>query len=299
MGLKGQEDKVKKAIEKKVAERNLIEQTASANGWVNKNPDVIAGWNYIMKIPLTVLSGRSPNMFLADADKEKVWSQFYEYTSAPKDVQQRVYSLVSQYGWHPNEIFMNSGLKRKDNSFLESVGKVAVDVAKGVSYVAAAPVNSITGHVYDPGLETKLGGVLGGTAIIGTDSVNLMAKTFVDTVSFGGGSKLANVIRKDENKESAGNYMESKSKTDEVSSLKAFEKVSKGGAAIIGSYFGAKALESSDLAKNINQVGQLLDVAQGGFTDVSSEPYVDPSTQGDSTFMLILFGIVGAILILK
>jgi hypothetical protein len=82
------------------------------------------------------------------------------------------------------------------------------DVAKAVSYVVAAPVNSITGHEYNPDYETKFGNAVGKTIENSVDNQHTLFKSWADRFTFGYASKLANVFRDKEEYESTGNYLE-------------------------------------------------------------------------------------------
>lgn len=147
----------------------------------------------------------------------------------------------------------------------KAVGNVAEDVAKGVAYVVAAPVNSVTGHVYRPEFETEVGGFLSGLTIQGTDSVHVLGKTFADTISGGYATKLVNEIRKEENKETPFNYAESEVKSTGL--LGKFEELSKKGASLIGKIYGDKANESNPLTPFFPTSGS------DGYTLTSSTPY--------------------------
>lgn len=93
--------------------------------------------------------------------------------------------------------------------FKKLIGGVK-DVAKGVVSVVVAPVNSITGHQYNPKFETKVGGFVGGAAKMGVDNLHTVGKTFADTITGGLASKAVNVVRSNDKKESWGNYAETK-----------------------------------------------------------------------------------------
>jgi hypothetical protein len=82
------------------------------------------------------------------------------------------------------------------------------DVAKAVSYVVAAPVNSITGHVYNPQYETDFGNAVGQTLENSVDNLHRLAKGFADRLTFGYASKAANIFRDADHKESLGHYLE-------------------------------------------------------------------------------------------
>lgn len=82
------------------------------------------------------------------------------------------------------------------------------DVAKAVSYVVAAPVNSITGHEYKPDYETNAGASFGRVLENSVDNVHALGKGFADGLLGGLPTKLVNKIRKPENRETPGNYLE-------------------------------------------------------------------------------------------
>lgn len=214
--------------------------TDPETGLSNDNKDVVYGWKYILNIPSTLIKGRKPNQFLADATKEGAFTKFYEFTSMPPSVLAKSKDLVTNYGWHPNDILLSSGLKRKksggiiggiknvvsdavklavapvtviagkDLKLTTGVGKVVGDSAK----IAVSPikqgVSSITGKPVDLKLQTKAGKVVGGVTDIGGNALHSLAKGFADTVTLGYATKAANLIRKDENKEKAFAYNEMK-----------------------------------------------------------------------------------------
>jgi hypothetical protein len=137
------------------------------------------------------------------------------------------------------------------------------DIGKAIAYGVAAPVNSITGHKYDPDFKTKAGAVLGKGSNIGHDSLHIAGKAFADTISGGAATKLANKIRKDENKESAFNYTEMRGFKNADTGVKVIdkgfdvlEKVSKTGALVGGAFFGGKAAAGA-----VKKLGGSLPVA--------------------------------------
>jgi hypothetical protein len=129
------------------------------------------------------------------------------------------------------------------------LGDFVSDVGKTIAYSVAAPVNSVTGHKYKPKYETKVGNVLGAGSNIGIDSLHIAPKAFADTISGGYATKLANTIRKEENKETPFKYNELENWHEVNTGVKAIDKgfdvlqkVSKGGAVVIGQAVGAAAL---------------------------------------------------------
>lgn len=169
---------------------------------------------------------------------------------------------------------MASFLKKVGNvlsTAAKDVGKVASDLGKGLAYNVALPVNSVTGHKYAPVLETKVGGALAGGAIIGANSLNVVAKTFADTLTGGKATELANKIRKDENKETMGNYVESKSKSVAdlgIKGLSSLEKVSITGASVIGAVYGQKAADKAE-EKIQSKVATVTSVSSPGAVPIS------------------------------
>ena len=88
------------------------------------------------------------------------------------------------------------------------VGKLFSDVGKVISAVVAQPLNSITGHVYNPKFETGIGKGLAVAIIEPLKLTEIAAKTFADTLSFGLATKAVNLVRVKGNKETVGNYRE-------------------------------------------------------------------------------------------
>lgn len=91
-------------------------------------------------------------------------------------------------------------------SFLKKIVAGVKDVAKAVSYVVAAPVNSITGHVYTPEYETTFGQAVGSVLENSVDNVHEMGKSFADTLFRGLPSKLRNKIFPKSVPQSLGHY---------------------------------------------------------------------------------------------
>jgi hypothetical protein len=140
----------------------------------------------------------------------------------------------------------------------KGIKNVASDIGKATAYLVAAPINSITGHDFNPDFSTGFGQVVGGGAMLGVDSIHVAGKYFGDTITGGLASKAANLLRDDENKESYGNYGEKDLKFQGVKGLEKLEEYSKKGAAIIGTVYAGKAAASGigKIAKNV-----------GGFTN--------------------------------
>lgn len=92
--------------------------------------------------------------------------------------------------------------------FFKKVWSGIKDVAKGVSYVAAANVNSITGNEYNPKYDTKFGRFIGKSLESSVDNLHTFFKSAGDAFTGGYASKLANKFRDKEDYESPGNYLE-------------------------------------------------------------------------------------------
>lgn len=88
------------------------------------------------------------------------------------------------------------------------IGNFIGDVAKGSAAIAVLPLKSIQGKETKVKFRTKVGKAVAGGAVVGAQSVNIAAKAWADGITGGYASKAANLIRKDENKESIGNYSE-------------------------------------------------------------------------------------------
>ena len=164
---------------------------------------------------------------------------------------------------------LNSQTKpTEDVGLFNKLKDVVSDVGKTIAYSVAAPVNSITGHKYKPTYSTKVGAVLGQGSNIGIDSIHIAGKAFADTVTGGLATKAANKLRKPENQEKAYAYNEMENFHSVNTGVKAidkafsaYEKVSKGGAVVLGAAMGANALKNgadkmlgekppADVAKN-------------------------------------------------
>jgi hypothetical protein len=176
---------------------------------------------------------------------------------------------------------------------VKKVGDFAGDLGKGVAYVAASGVNSITGHTYSPDFKTGAGKFLSGLTVQGTDSIHVLGKTFGDTITGGNATKLANKLRTEENKESVGNYAESKIKT--TGALSQFEKWSKAGAAVIGSVVASKANSPLKVPKAAP--------SDDGYTTVYDVPYEEIpyspiETEDEEKKKLIIAGVVASIIII-
>lgn len=91
---------------------------------------------------------------------------------------------------------------------LKKIAAGVKDVAKAVSYVVAAPVNSATGHVYKPKYETPFGERVGAVLENSVDNVHAMGKSFADTLLGGLPSKLRNKIFAKSAPQGLGNYPE-------------------------------------------------------------------------------------------
>lgn len=89
-----------------------------------------------------------------------------------------------------------------------SVTNFVKDTAKVTVAGLVMPVNSITGHRYNPKLETNIGKVVGGSAIAGAANINILAKSFADSLTGGYASKAVNLIRAKKNQEWIGHYGE-------------------------------------------------------------------------------------------
>ena len=140
----------------------------------------------------------------------------------------------------------------------KSIGNFFGDVAKGVAYSVAAPVSSITGHKYKPEFRTKAGSVLAGGSNIGIDSLHLIGKSFADAATGSLATKIANTVRKKENKETAFNYNELQNwhKVDTGvefidKGFNTLQKVSKGGAVLLGQAYGVKGIPGTKSPEEI------------------------------------------------
>lgn len=123
--------------------------------------------------------------------------------------------------------------------FLKKAGRFFGDVGKSVAYVAAAPVNSITGHDYNPDFKTKLGEAVGGSAIVGVDGIHTVFKSFADTITGGLATKGVNLIRKDKNKEQAFNYTEMRNHDFDTKLMNGYQKGVKKASSVLGLVAGA------------------------------------------------------------
>lgn len=176
---------------------------------------------------------------------------------------------------------------------LNKLGDFVSDVGKGIAYGVAAPINSITGHKYDPKLKTKAGKVLVKGSNIGHDSLHIAPKAFADAISGGAATKLANKLRKDENKESAFNYTEMRGFKNADTGVKsidnafdALEKVSKTGAAIGGMIFAGKSLAGAGK--------KAKEVLQGG---EAATPFAAETKNESSSVVPALIGVAGLLLL--
>ena len=154
-----------------------------------------------------------------------------------------------------------------------SVGKYETDVGSflgDLGKVGAEPIKnsfgSITGKDNDFVYETKVGKDLGGIVELGVDSGHTALKTYADTLSGGYASKVVNLVRADEYKESAGNYNEQKEiRFEPGSTLGSVENVVMKGAPIVGT-IGASLLKSKDESEGNGSV-KVLDDKGGGLGD--------------------------------
>jgi hypothetical protein len=141
--------------------------------------------------------------------------------------------------------------------------KVVSDVGKTIAALSVMPVNSVTGHVFNPKLETTFGKVVGGALIVGNKGLNVAAKTFADAVSGGYASKAVNLIRSKNNQESTGHYSEGVINT---SISPAFQRVTFGVGQVIGTIYGSKAAagkgEAGAAAKTASEVKAVTDTTK-------------------------------------
>lgn len=193
--------------------------------------------------------------------------------------------------------------KKIGNVISNAAGKVAdvaSDLGKGIAYNVALPVNSITGHEYKPQFETKVGGAIAGGSIIGANSLNVAAKSFADSLTGGKATELGNKFRKEENKESVGNYTESFSSSVanlNIKPLDTLQKISVGGAAAIGSVLGKNAADKAEqklqskVSSKVSSGGVPVSLGGGGSTPpVGSVPPVATKSNNDMSLSGIFQG---------
>lgn len=130
----------------------------------------------------------------------------------------------------------------------KGIGNVVTDAVKiGVQPITSA-VSSVTGKTIDLGYSTKAGSTVGGVTKVGVESGNTLFKSFADTATGGLASKGANLLRKDEFKESPGNYYETRTQTFTSGPLQKFEAANEKASVVVGS-LAATVLKSKQPAK--------------------------------------------------
>jgi hypothetical protein len=130
------------------------------------------------------------------------------FSDAAQIVAKAVVAPVNLVTGHEYKPDLQTGVGKAVNAATTYAENFAGDIAKTTSYLVTAPINSVTGHTYDVDFKTGVGKVLGDGAIIGINNVHTVGKSFADTITAGYASKAVNLIRKDENKESAYHYNE-------------------------------------------------------------------------------------------
>lgn len=100
----------------------------------------------------------------------------------------------------------------RNNFSLKKAFKKVTNVVKDTVQMGAAPiklaVSSVTGKPAKLNYKTKIGKIVGGIHDESTKKLTATVKRVGDTITLGGASKLANVVRKDEYKEKPGQYGE-------------------------------------------------------------------------------------------
>lgn len=147
------------------------------------------------------------------------------------------------------------------SNLAKGIGNVVKDVVKVSVAATVMPVNSVTGHKYNPALTTGVGKVVGGTALAGAANVNILAKSFADTITGGAASKLVNKVRSADNQESMGHYGEQgigKGGIKWVDSVIDTENEVSG---VLGSLYGSKVASENKTAGAIQALGTQVNAA--------------------------------------
>lgn len=109
---------------------------------------------------------------------------------------------------------MDRMIHLEDHFSLKDLGKGISNVAKDAVKLGVAPVkqaiSSVTGKQYDTKFSTGVGKTLNAVQSTGAKLLNTTVKSAADTITFGGATKLANVVRSKENKEKPFDYNESR-----------------------------------------------------------------------------------------
>lgn len=184
-------------------------------------------------------------------------------------------------------------IKKEKNGLFDQIGNFFEDIGKGIAYLAVAPINSVTGHQWDPEFETDVGGIISAGAAQGIDSIHIIGKTFADTITLGYASKAVNLVRDKEDQESYGNYNEMDAKFEDVKLIGKLEEYSKKGAVVVGQYLGGQAMDS-DYGEIVQTVVPVVDAL---VNPQDQERFVEVEQKGSVPMLLILM--VGLILILK
>lgn len=175
-----------------------------------------------------------------------------------KSALQPVISTVNAVGGTHIDVDYKTSL----GGFLGDLGTVGAEPIKNSK-------DSITGKDTNLKYNTSMGKDIGGIVEMGVDSGHTALKTYANTLTGGYASKVTNIFRDDEHKESAGNYHEaSQERFDKGSFLAKVDSNVQKGAPIVGT-LGASLLQSSD--KDKNEGGGVVNVVESSTnTDMSA-----------------------------
>lgn len=138
----------------------------------------------------------------------------------------------------------------------KQVGTFVKDSVKLSVAGAVMPWNSVTGHRYNPKLESGIGKTAGGLALAGAANINILAKTFADTITGGYASKFANNFRAKNNQERLGHYAEmglgAGNGNDFVDKVIGLENKA---SVVLGKFYGSKYGLNASPEKAIVQTG--------------------------------------------
>lgn len=188
-----------------------------------------------------------------------------------------------------NGVYYDKALLPYVNHFsLKKLGKKIGNVAKDAVQMGAAPVKlavaSVTGKPAKIKYNTKLGKVVGGIHDESTKKLTATVKRVGDTITLGGASKLANVVRKKEYKEKPGQYNELRPSNTGVKFIdKLSDKmnpVTQVAGTIAGGYTLASGVKTLAGKTNIpaSALSQVAEYAKVGLSD-------DPSSYRDTQLL--------------
>jgi hypothetical protein len=121
---------------------------------------------------------------------------------------------------------------------VKKTGNFLGDSLKTASYYVAAPVNSVTGHRYNPKYRSKFGRTLGVIGEKGIDNVHVLAKSYADGITGGLASKAANKFRPKNKRESFGNYLENRERITGFKKIDKATRVVSGFSQVLGNMYG-------------------------------------------------------------